>query len=66
MIRIEGTFEPGQVVDVAGPDGTAFARGIASTGAAALSSVLGRHTSALPDGMANTVVHRDDLVILHA
>ncbi len=30
----------------------------------ALSQVLGHHTSALPDGMANTVVHRDDLVIL--
>ena len=45
-------------------DGTVFARGIASTGATALSAVLGRHTSALPEGMANTVIHRDDLVIV--
>ena len=64
VVRIEGVFEPGQVVDVTGPDGAVFARGIASTGATALSQVLGRHTSALPHGMANTVVHRDDLVIL--
>lgn len=64
VLRIDGAFEPGQVVDVAGPDHAVFARGIASTGATALSSVLGHHTSSLPDGMASTVIHRDDLVIL--
>jgi glutamate 5-kinase len=64
VVRTDGAFEPGQVVDVAGPDGRVFARGIASTGAEALSAVLGRHTSALPEGMANTVIHRDDLVIV--
>jgi glutamate 5-kinase len=64
VVRIGGTFEPGQVVDVAGPDDVVFARGIASTGSGDLSTVLGHHTSRLPDGMANTVVHRDDLVIV--
>ena len=64
VAQIDGSFEPGQVVDVVGPAGVVFARGIASTGASALSQVLGHHTSALPAGMANTVVHSDDLVVL--
>ena len=64
VVRIDGAFEPGQVIDVVGPDDRVFARGIASTGAGALSQVLGHHTSTLPEGMANTVVHRDDLVIV--
>lgn len=64
VVRIDGSFEPRQVVDVVGPDARVFARGIASTGARALSQVLGHHTSTLPEGMANTVIHRDDLVIV--
>lgn len=64
VIAITGVFEPGEVVDIVGPEDVVFARGIASTASGALALVLGRHTSTLPEGMANTVVHRDDLVIL--
>ncbi len=41
VVRVEGAFEPGQVVDIAGPDDIVFARGIASTGASLLLQVLG-------------------------
>ncbi|WP_040496287.1 glutamate 5-kinase [Ilumatobacter nonamiensis] len=64
VVATEGLFDTRQVVEVSGPDGAVFARGIASTRSHDLAPVLGRHTSALPDGMAHTVIHRDDLVIL--
>jgi hypothetical protein len=37
---------------------------LASTSSFDLAPVLGSHTRDLPVGMANTVVHRDDLVLL--
>jgi len=64
VVATEGTFETGQVIEVVGPDGDAFARGIASARSTELAAVFGRHTSALPEGMAHAVVHRDDLVVL--
>ncbi|MGA9277811.1 glutamate 5-kinase [Ilumatobacter sp.] len=64
VVATHGMFEHGQVVDMVGPEREVFARGIASTASADLAPVLGHHTSALPAGMAHTVVHRDDLVIL--
>jgi glutamate 5-kinase len=50
--RCEGRFEPGDAVELVGPDGAAFAKGIASVSAAELE---GR-----PRGVE--VVHRDRLV----
>lgn len=64
VVSVAGEFAPGDVVDVVGPDGSVFARGISSVGANELTAVTGRHTSELPDGMTNTVVHRDDLIVL--
>jgi glutamate 5-kinase len=64
VVAVEGSFEPGDVVDVTDPDGLAFARGRVSVGAAGLSAVLGSQTSELPDGMVHEVIHRDDLVVL--
>ncbi len=64
VVAASGSFDTGQVIDVADPEGTAFARGRVSMSAADLRSVLGRRTHDLPDGMVHEVVHRDDLVIL--
>jgi len=64
VVRVTGEFERGDVVDVAGPDGGVFARGIASLGAVDVENAHGRHTSDLPEGMTHTIVHRDDLVVL--
>jgi glutamate 5-kinase len=64
VVGVVGQFDTGDVVDIIGPDDATFARGISSVGAAALATVLGRQTVDLPPGMASTVVHRDDLVVL--
>jgi glutamate 5-kinase len=53
VVRCEGTFVPGDAVELADPDGTVFAKGIAGAGSADLS---GR-----PRGLE--VVHRDRLVL---
>jgi len=54
VVGCEGSFEAGDAIDLAGPDGTAFARGIASVPAGDLA---GR-----PAGVE--AVHRDRLVVL--
>ena len=53
VARVEGRFEPGDAVELVGPDGEAFAKGIAGAAAADLS---GR-----PRGVE--AVHRDRLVL---
>jgi glutamate 5-kinase len=53
VVLCEGEFEPGAAIELVGPDGTAFAKGIAGASAAELA---GR-----PRGLE--VVHRDRLVL---
>jgi glutamate 5-kinase len=53
VVRCEGRFEAGDGVEILGPDGIAFAKGIASAGAAQLRR--------RPRGLE--VVHRDRLVL---
>jgi glutamate 5-kinase len=62
----EGDFESGDVVEVAGPSGEVFAKGMVSLPSATLTSVSGRRSTELPDRLAVEVVHRDDLVVLSA
>ena len=64
VVSVEGAFDDGEVIEVRGADGIAFARGLALVSADALRRVAGSRTDALPDGMAHEVVHRDDLVLL--
>lgn len=60
----EGAFLANDAVEVAGPDGTVFAKGLARLGAAEMAVVAGRRTSELAEGLATVAVHRDDLVIV--
>ncbi|MFK7918828.1 MAG: glutamate 5-kinase [Ilumatobacter sp.] len=60
---VGGVFETGQVVELVGPGGEVFARGISAMSSATASAVVGRNTDDLPDGTSH-MVHRDDLVIL--
>jgi glutamate 5-kinase len=53
IARVEGRFEPGDAIELVGPDGQAFAKGIAGAGSAELT---GR-----PRGVE--AVHRDRLVL---
>lgn len=64
VVAARGEFVVGDVVDVAGPSGRAFARGLVAIDRSVLHSVAGRHTSDLPAGITHEVVHRDDLVVL--
>jgi glutamate 5-kinase len=61
---VKGSFEVDDAVEIAGPDGRVFAKGLARLGSASLREVAGRRTADLPDGVPHEVVHRDDLVVL--
>jgi glutamate 5-kinase len=61
---VEGDFDVDDAVEVVGPDGRPFAKGLSRYRAATLSTILGRHTADLPEGAPHEVIHRDDLVML--
>ncbi len=61
---VKGSFEIDDAVEIAGPDGKVFAKGLTRIGSVGLRSVAGRRTADLPEGIPHEVVHRDDLVVL--
>jgi glutamate 5-kinase len=64
VVSVVGDFDEGDTVEVRGPDGVTFARGMVFVAAAQLRAVAGRHTRDLPEGVVHEVIHRDDLVLL--
>jgi glutamate 5-kinase len=64
VVGVEGSFEPDDAVEVAGPDGEVFAKGLTRHGAGRLKELAGRRTSGLPADVAHEVIHCDDLVLL--
>lgn len=64
VISVSGDFDADDAVEIAGPDGVVFAKGLTRHPARLVASWAGRRTSELPDGAAPEVVHRDDLVVL--
>jgi len=54
---VAGSFEAGDCVELAGPDGSPFARGISAYAAAELRGLVGRKG-------IDEAVHRDNLVLL--
>jgi glutamate 5-kinase len=64
VVGVEGGFEPDDAVELAGPDGAVFAKGLVRVAASTLRGIAGRHTADLPESIPHEVVHRDDLVIL--
>ncbi len=58
---VQGRFDAGDVVDVAEPNGEAFARGLVRYSSEELAIAQGRSTSELPQG---EVIHRDQLIVL--
>ena len=56
--------EVGDLVEIAGPDGRPFARGVSRASASEAATVLGRRSADLPEGAVTLLVHRDDLVLL--
>lgn len=64
VVGADGDFDAWDTVEVVGPTGRAFARGMVSIDASGLRAVLGRRTGELPVGTIHEVIHRDDLVLL--
>ena len=63
VTAVEGDFAAGDPVEVVGPDGAVVARGLVAYDASDLPPLLGRSTR---ESGLREVVHRDDLVVLHA
>jgi glutamate 5-kinase len=65
---VEGDFDAGEAVEVVGPSGTAFARGISNYSSRELPRLAGRSSkelTALPGGPYDKeVIHRDELVVI--
>jgi glutamate 5-kinase len=62
--EVHGSFQADDAVELAGPDGKVFAKGLVRVDAAVLRALAGLRTSELPEGTPHEVVHRDDLVVL--
>ncbi|HVL89603.1 MAG TPA: glutamate 5-kinase [Actinomycetota bacterium] len=60
VVRATGSFALGDAVDVAGPDGAVFAKGLVNYASEEIAGVAGR---SIRDG-GREVIHRDSLVIL--
>jgi glutamate 5-kinase len=64
VVTCEGSFVPDDAVEIAGPEGKVFAKGLVRLGAARSAEWLGRRSDQLPEDMSRLVVHRDDLVLV--
>ena len=64
IVSVTGAFHADDAVEVTGPDGEVFAKGLVKVDAARLKAAAGKQTGELPDGTPHEVIHRDDLVVL--
>jgi glutamate 5-kinase len=61
---VEGTFDEAAAVEVVGPDGAVFAKGLVRMSGAELRQAMGKRSSELPEDLRREAIHRDDLVVL--
>lgn len=64
VVAVEGDFEAGQPVDVAGEEGRPFARGISAYSAGRLQGLLRGGRDAYDGVVEKPVIHRDELVVM--
>lgn len=64
VVSVEGIFGAGDAVELIGPSGEVFAKGLVGIESAVLSGLAGIRTEDLPEGVRHEVIHRDDLVVL--
>ena len=64
IVEVKGTFDADDAVEVAGPDGEVFAKGLVRVAAATLAAAAGKQTADLAEGLPHEVIHKDDLVVL--
>jgi glutamate 5-kinase len=67
IVEIEGDFAPKDAVILCTAEGTELARGLVNYGSADLRKIRGHHSDEIPSilgyASADTVVHRDNLVL---
>ena len=61
---VRGSFGVDDAVEIVGPDGGVFAKGLVRYSSGRASQWLGRHSRDLPEDLPPEIVHRDDLVVL--
>lgn len=70
IVRVEGAFERGQVIDMVGPDQTLLARGLSNYSSEQIDQIKGKKTADVRtlfgNGAYDEVVHRDNLVVVRA
>ena len=64
VVSVLGDFGPDDAVEIAGPDGDVFAKGLVRQPASVVATWAGHRSPDLPDDLEPEVVHRDDLVVL--
>jgi glutamate 5-kinase len=64
VVSAQGGFTADDAVEIVGPDGAVFAKGLVRLDVSKVSAWAGRRSDELPDDVPPEVVHRDDLVVL--
>ena len=64
VLEVIGAFSEGDAIDITGPDGLVFAKGLSSVDSTTLDQFKGKRTEELPGDVSPTFVHRDDLIVL--
>src|SRR5690606_8894653 len=68
LVAVEGDFERGAAVDLVGPTGAPFARGLVGYPASELRRLIGRHSADIEQVLGyrggDEIVHRDDAALL--
>jgi glutamate 5-kinase len=59
-----GSFAPDDAVEIAGPDGKVFAKGLVRVPGDRSAQWMGRRSDQLPEDLSPVVVHCDDLVLV--
>ena len=67
IVRVEGTFDPGDCVAITRPDGTPIARGLCNYGSKVIEQIRGKKSreikSLLGEAAYEEAIHRDNLVV---
>jgi len=64
VTAVDGRFHAGAAVELVGPDGVVFAKGLARVSSRVVERVKGRRTDELASADRAPVVHRDELVLV--
>jgi glutamate 5-kinase len=67
IVAVRGTFDRGDTVAIAGPDGEVFATGLTNLSSADLGRICGKRSSQvcrlLGDGAYQEAIHRDNMLV---